>query len=176
MPDSSVPARGGRLATVLESSAAVRAARLLWSGSLICAALTSVWRSLSGRDSWVGGIAARHPPSRNLDHATRVAAESAIVTSLATAMARADDAWHSSSARQFIVSQIITALQPWQRVRAAGLVVLVASAVHVALDAGAVFSSPWRSAVPILSMAAGLLLVTLSRPVAIALQNRRTSR
>jgi hypothetical protein len=91
-------------------------------------------------------------------------------------MAWAGDAWHSSSTRQFIVRQVITALQPWQRVRAAGLVVLVASAVHVALDAGAVFSSPWRSAVPILSMAAGLLLVTLSRPVAIALQNRRTSR
>ena len=171
MREGSRHARAGWVATSLESSATVRLVRPLWAGSLICTALTRVWRSLSGRDSWMGRVAARHPPSRNLDRATRVVAESAIVTSLATAMAWADDAWRSSSTRQFIVSQVITALQPWQRIRAAGVVVLAANAVHAALDAASVFSTPWRAAVPVLFVVIGLFLVGAARPLAVALEH-----
>jgi hypothetical protein len=171
-PDDSRRAHSGRLANLVESSAVMRVARPVLAGSLVWRALACLGRSFSGRDSWSGRLVSRHPPSRDLARATDIASGSALVGFLGNLIDRVEDAWRQSATRGAVRRHLDSGLQPWQRVRAVGWVLVVASAVHASLDAASVFATRWRLIPVALAAAAGLVLLIAARPLAAALHDR----
>lgn len=163
----------GRLARTWESSRVLGGLRRIVRGSLLYAALTRLGRSLSGQSSWIGTWLARHPPSRDFPHATRLIATSALFGAIERFFIVTARAWQGSTAKRVVVDQTIAPLEPWQRVRLVGWVIIVAAITHAGLSASTLLDN-WRARlVWALMLGVGVTMVAACRPVAAAWRNWR---
>lgn len=158
----------GRLASALNSSLVIRALAPLWRGSLVCRGLACFARSLSGRSSWMGTLLANHPPSHGFPRATRVAVTSAMLTWIDRVFVSAGPALQSSVARRVLLEKTLASLEPWQRVRFIGWMIVVTATVHAMLSFSTLVQSTWGMRAFAGFVAAGIGLLLASRPVAAA--------
>jgi hypothetical protein len=151
---------------------AVRLARSVWRGSGLATCLTRLERSLSVHSSWIGGRLARYPASREFAGAIRTAEDSVLVSAvdrLWDGLARAR--CHSGTAR--LADALLGPLEPWQRVRVIGWIIVVAMLVHALLSVDTLVRN-WRSATVWVALSvSGIVLVGACRPLATAWAHRR---
>jgi hypothetical protein len=137
-------------------------------GSVLCQLTIRLARSLSGRASWVGRWLAAHPPYRDFSRATSVAVDSTLLAGIERIFVGVPRAWEASALRRVIVTRGTAALEPSQRVRLAGLVVMTAAVARAIIGIGGAAPGWLGWAAWAVVSTGGLVLFLACRPLVAA--------
>lgn len=167
---SGIPDTGLRasVACAARSSRVVRAMTPVCDGSVLCQLTIRLARSLSGRASWVGRWLAAHPPYRDFSRATSVAVDSTLLAGIERIFVGVPRAWEASALRRVIVTRGTAALEPSQRVRLAGLVVMTAAVARAIIGIGGAAPGWLGWAAWAVVSTGGLVLFLACRPLVAA--------
>jgi len=126
----------GSIARAVRSSRLVRTMTPICEGSVLYRLVARLTLSLSGRSSWIGRWLADRPLSRDFSEATFVAVDSTLLGAIERFFIAVARAWNASVLKRMIVDRGGAALEPWQRVRLAGLVVMTAAVARAIIGIG----------------------------------------
>lgn len=161
----------GRLARIVDASACVRGVRFVCRDSVTCGILRGVAGLLSVRSSWLAARLDTRFSPRGFAGAVRLAEQSQVLRWVDGLFRAAVLAWRHGAIKHAVGNRITPGLEPWQRVRLVGWVIVV-GAITYALGNATVTPAAGEFLGPALAGAVGAGLMAGSRAVALALASR----